>query len=181
MGLDAVMIVIEIEQTFGIKITDAEAVGLRTPNLLASFVADRVQALPDEVCSTQQTYYRLRRGFQSALPALATDLGLNTRLDELLDREQWPVVWSSVRSSANAPEWPASVSWPAWWNLRAGPKTIRDLVWHIAVELTPRRGQAPPRWTRQQVEHTVRRIILEESGVGPDLDGEKSFPDLGIE
>jgi len=181
VGLDAVMIVIEIEQTFGIKITDAEAVGLRTPQLLSRFVADRVQALPDEFCSTQQTYYRLRQGFRAALPTLATDVRLSTRLDELLDREQWPKVWTAVRSAANAPEWPTSVAWPTWRNLRTGPKTIRDLVWHIALALTPHRGEAPPRWTRQQVEHTVRRIVLEESGVGPDYDDEKSFPDLGID
>ena len=112
MGLDAVMIVIEIEQTFGIKITDAEAVGLRSPKLLSNFVADRVQALPEEVCRTQQTYYRLRQGFRAALPSLATDIGLTTRLDELLDREQWPTVWSAVRSAANAPEWPARINWP---------------------------------------------------------------------
>src|SRR5262245_54493377 len=122
MGLDAVMIVIEIEQTFGIKITDAEAVGLRTPNLLSKFVADRVQALPDEFCTTQQTYYRLRKGFRAALPALATDVSLKTRLDELLDRERWPKVWSTVRSAALALEWPVSVAWPTWWNLRTGPK-----------------------------------------------------------
>ena len=75
MGLDAVMIVISVED-FGIKITDPEAVTLRTPDQLAAFVADRVQAVPDDLCITQQTYYRLRRGFRLAIPALATDLRL---------------------------------------------------------------------------------------------------------
>jgi acyl carrier protein len=181
MGLDAVMIVIEIEQTFGIKISDVEAVGLRTPQLLSTFVADRVQALPEEFCRTQQTYYRLRRGFRAALPALGADLRLDTPLKELSDREQWPAVWDAVRAAANASEWPPSVAWPTWRNLNTGPKTIRDLVWHIAIELTPRPGQAPSRWTRQQVEHTIRRIILEESGVEPDYDAQKTFPDLGID
>ncbi len=181
MALDPVMIVIETEQTSGITISDAEAVRLRTPRLLSKFVADRVQALPEEFCSTQQTYYRLRRGFRAVLPTLAADLRLDTPLKELVDREQWPTVWKAVRAAANASEWPTSVSWPTWRNLQTGPRTIRDLVWHIAIELTPRRGHAPPRWTRQQVEHTVRRIILEESGVGPDYDDEKTFPDLGIE
>ena len=181
MGLDSVMIVIETEQVFGIKISDAEASKLRTPRLLSQFVADRVGALPDEFCSTQQTFYCLREAFRVAVPALANDLGLTTRLDQLVTRDQWPKIWSLVRSAANASEWPAQVSWPSWRNLGSGPKTIRDLVWHIALELTPPKGRIPMRWTRQQVEHTVRRILLEEAGVGPDYDADRSFGDLGID
>jgi hypothetical protein len=181
MGLDGVMIVMEIEEVFGIQISDAEAVKLRTPRVLTQFVADRVQALPDEFCSTQQTFYRLRQAFRAAIPTLANDISLQTRLDQLVSRDQWPEIWGRVRSAATVPEWPPHVSWPTWRNLRSGPKTIRDLVWHVALALTPAKGKTPVRWTRQQVEHTVRRIVLEESGVGPDYDVDKSFPALGVE
>jgi hypothetical protein len=181
MGLDGVEIVMEIEEVFGITITRAEGRELRTPRLLSEFVASKVQALPDEFCLTQQTFYRLRRAFQTTMPALASDIRLQTRLDQVVHQDQWSSVWSAVRSAANAPEWPLTVAWPTWRNLHSGPKTIRDLVWHIALVLTPPRDQAPARWTRQQVEHTVRRIILEESGVGPDYDSEKQFAELGID
>src|SRR5262245_18808751 len=126
MGLDAVMIVIEVEQTFGIKISDAEAVGLRTPRLLSNFVVDRVQAMADEFCSTQQIFYQLRRGFRAVLPSLAGDVRLATRLDNLVQREHWPATWTAVRSVAGAPEWPMNVEWPSWRNLHDGPKTVRD-------------------------------------------------------
>ncbi len=178
MGLDGVMIVISVEDTFGIKITDPEAVTLRTPDQLAAFVADRVQAVPDDLCITQQTYYRLRRGFRSAIPALAADLRLETRLDQLLHRDQWPHVWAAVRNGAGAAEWPAEVPWPGF--LKIGPRTIRDLVWHLAIALSAPRGQRPTRWSKQQVAHTVRRIILEESGVPPAFDSKRTFADLGI-
>ena len=178
MGLDAVMIVISVEDTFGIKISDPEAVSLRTPDLLAAFVAERVQALPDDLCITQQTYYRLRRGFRMAILALAKDVRLETRLNQLLHRDQWPQVWSAVRNGAGAREWPVEVPWPGL--LGIGPRTIRDLVWHLAIALTPARGQKPERWSKQQVAHTVRRIILEESGVSPAFDSKKTFADLGI-
>ncbi len=181
MGLDGVMIVMSVEDTFGIKITDLEASKLRTPVLLSAFVAKRVQALPDELCITQQIYYRLRRAFRTTIPALAPDVRLESRLDQFLHQDQWAQVWTAVRTAAEAPEWPEQIAWPHLLNLNTGPKTMRDLVWHVAIALTPPRGQRPTRWTKQQVEHTVRRIILEESGVGPALDGRKSFPDLGIE
>ena len=180
MGLDGVMIVMEVEETFGIQIADADARGLRTPHMLSEFVANRVQALPDEFCSTQQIFYRLRRAFRVVIPALLTDIRLNTPLQELVDRDQWSETWSAVRLAADAPDWPTTVPWPSWRSLKTGPKTMRDLVWHLALVLTPARGNAPLRWTRQQVEHTVRRIILEESGVGPTYDDQKSFADLGI-
>jgi len=178
MGLDAVMIVISVEDTFGIKISDPEAASLRTPDQLAAFVAERVQALPDDLCITQQTYYRLRRGFRVAIPALATDLRLETRLDRFLHRDQWPQVWAGVRNAADAPEWPEEVPWSGL--LKIGPRTIRDLVWHLAIALTPPRGERPERWSKQQVAHTVRRIILEESGVSPAFDSKRTFADLGI-
>jgi len=181
MGLDGVMIVMSVEDTFGIKITDLEASKLRTPDQLSAFVAERVQALPDEHCITQQVYYGLRRAFRTAIPALAADVRLESRLDWFLHRDQWQQVWAAVRTAAGIPEWPEQVAWPRLLNLNTGPKTIRDLVWHVAIALTPPRGQRPSRWTKQQVAHTVRRIIQEESGVGPALDGKKSFPDLGIE
>jgi hypothetical protein len=181
MGLDGVMIVMSVEDTFGIKITDLEASKLRTPDQLSAFVAERVQALPDEQCITQQIYYRLRRAFRTAIPALAADVRLESRLDRFLHRDQWPQAWAAVRAAAEVLEWPEQVRWPRLLNLNTGPKTIRDLVWHVAIALTPPRGQRPPRWTKQQVAHAVRRIILEESGVGLALDGKKSFPDLGID
>ena len=178
MGLDSVMIVISVEDSFGIKISDAEAASLRTPDQLAAFVAERVQALPDDFCITQQTYYRLRRGFRRAIPALAADLRLDARFDRFLHRDQWPAVWAAVRNVAAAPEWPDRVPWPGL--LRGGPRTIRDLVWHLAIALTPARGQQPERWSGQQVAYTVRRIILEESGVSPAFDSKRTFADLGI-
>jgi len=179
MGLDTVMIVISVEDAFGMKISDAEAVTLRTPCQLAAFVADRVQALPDESCITQQIYYRLRRGFRAAVPALATDFTLQIPLGEVIHSDQWSRVWTAVREVAGGPSWPRDVPWPRFFN--SGPRTVRDLVWYLATALTPRRGQQPPRWTRQQVEHTVRRIILEESGVPLSFEGARTFSDLGID
>jgi hypothetical protein len=181
MGLDSVMIVISVEDVFGIKITDAEASAIRTPDQLSSFVAERVNALPDDVCITQQTYYRLRRAFRTVLPALATDLRLETRLDHFLHREQWAQVWKAIKAAADASEWPEHVPWPRLLNLNVGPKTIRDLIWHLAIALTPPAVRPPIRWTKQQVAHTVRRIVVEESGVEPAFNSHKSFGELGID
>ncbi len=178
MGLDGVMIVMSVEDTFGIKISDAEAADLRTPDQLAAIVADRVQALPNEQCLTQQTYYRLRRGFHIAIPALASDLRLETPLKDLVHRDQWSRVWRAVREAAEAPEWPAHVPWPEL--LNAAPRTVRELVWHLAIALTPVKGQGPERWTKQQVAHTVRRIIIEESGIPIAFDSKRTFSQLGI-
>jgi hypothetical protein len=130
------------------------------------------------VCVTQQVYYQLRRGFRIAIPALAKDLRLEAKLDRFLHRDQWPQVWTAVRDAAGAAEWPAEVSWPGL--LKGGPRTIRELVWHIAVALTPSRDLKPERWTRQQVAHTVRRIINEESGVSLAFDSKQTFAQLGI-
>jgi acyl carrier protein len=177
MGLDAVEIVIELERTFELKIPDADAVRLVTPALVIDYLAARVGTVPSDGCQTQQLFYRVRRGFQAAVPALAADLGLETRLADVLHKDQWPGVWAAIRAEAGTPDWPKHVRWRTWFGL--GPATVRDLVAHLALETLRREPGAP--WTREQIEWTVRRIIIETSGLESTFSLRKTFAQLGID
>ncbi len=60
MGLETVELVMEIEQRFDIKLSDAEFSRVRTVGELASLVVSRIPRLND-TCPTSRSFYRIRR------------------------------------------------------------------------------------------------------------------------
>ena len=86
MGLDGVEIVMRTEETFGIEIPNEVAARLLTPAALVDYVAANVPLKATEECLSQQTFYRLRRGFRSQLKALSATLELDTPLKEILHK-----------------------------------------------------------------------------------------------
>jgi hypothetical protein len=89
-------------------------------------------------------------------------LGSRYPIADIVHKDQWPRVWTAVRARVGASDWPESVSWPGLF--RDGPKTVRQLLWHLIASLpgpTPTEGGA---WTRSRIEAEVRRIIAEQIG-----------------
>jgi len=163
VGLDGVEIIMRTEETFGIEIPNKIAAQLLTPAALVDFVAANVTMKPTEECLSQQLFYRLRRGFRSQLKALSATFDLDTPLKEILHKDQWPQVWEAIRAEVGQPEWPTSIQWPTFF--RDGPKTVRELIWHIAGALPKPNIAAPEAWTRPRIHAEIRRIVGEQVGV----------------
>ena len=161
MGLDGVQIVMGVEEFFGIAIPNKMAREIRTPGMLVDFIASVVETTPAEVCVSQQVFYRLRRGFKRQIAALATDVDLDTPINDLIHKDQWPKVWSAVRADVGNDDWPLTLPWAGL--LSGGPGTIRELVWRIVEELPMLHSRTEP-WTRAQIEAQVRRIVREVNG-----------------
>jgi hypothetical protein len=160
MGLEAVEIIIETEELFGIAIPDDVASGMGTPADLVAYVVSAVPTFSTSECLTQRLFYRLRRGFRLQLPFESRRFEPDTKIAALLHDDQWPRVWREVRSSVGDPHWPESIPWPGF--LRDGPRTMRQLIWHLAAALPkPAAGEA---WSRQRIEAEVRRIVGEALG-----------------
>jgi acyl carrier protein len=60
MGMETVEIVLEVEETFGISITDHEAELVETVGELETLILSKMPSGGD-VCTTQQTFYEVRR------------------------------------------------------------------------------------------------------------------------
>lgn len=179
MGLDGVEIVMETERAFGIEIPDRDAERTKTPRQFIDYVADRVHALPDEQCVTQRTFYQLRRGFRAALGDPDLNVTLDTELSEFSDKAAWPALWSKMRGSQDDRRWPEVVPWRGFFG--GGPKDVRALVWLVAAEVLRTPGTSSHRWTRAEVEATIREIVMMESGVELAFDARKRFSELGID
>ena len=178
MGLDGVVIIMRTEEAFGIEIPDKIAQQILTPAALVDFVAGNVPLKPTEECLSQQLFYRLRRGFRSQLKALSSTFVLDTPLKEILHKDQWPQIWQAVRAEVGQPEWPASIPWPGL--LSGGPKTIRELIWHVAGALPKPNTAAGEAWTRPRIQAEIRRIVGEQVGAWDYSLRDRFVDDIGI-
>jgi acyl carrier protein len=178
MGLDAVEIVMRTEETFGIEIPDKVAARILTPAALIDFVAANVPLKPTDECLSQQLFYRLRRGFRSQLKALSSRFDLDTPLKELLHKDQWAQVWEAVRREVGQPGWPASIPWPGL--LSGGPKTVRELIWHVAAALPKPDIAAGEAWTRPRTHAEIRRIVGEQVGAWDYSLKARFVDDIGV-
>lgn len=111
MGLDAVELVIAIEETFGIDLPDADVANLTTPRKLIDYVCARVGATGREHCASQRSFYRVRRILASAMNVSARAIRPGTHLDALLPRTNRKTLWSrvarelGVRRKLTRPRW----------------------------------------------------------------------------
>jgi len=61
MGLDAIELVLDCEETFGISIPDLAAAQCHTPKDLTDYIYSRIQKLNDQKCLSQIGFYQIRR------------------------------------------------------------------------------------------------------------------------
>jgi hypothetical protein len=108
-------------------------------------------------CITQQLFYRLLRGFRTQIPALFAAFQPDTKLRDVVSKDEWPDLWRNIRVAVGDANWPDQVPWPGWF--RDGPKTVRQLIWQLMASLPlPAQGEL---WPRVRIEAEVRRILAE--------------------
>jgi|ERR1043166_2818332 acyl carrier protein len=157
MGLEGVELVVAIEETFAIDISDAAAAAMLTPADVIEFIVAHVPTSTPVDCLTQQTFFRLRKGFRRTLSKPIGKFDLDTELADWFHKDQWPEAWRGIRAAATDHCWPESIPWPGF--LRDGPRTVRQLIWHLVASL-PKPATGEP-WSQVKIEAEVRRIIYE--------------------
>jgi hypothetical protein len=64
MGLDSVQLVMDIEDTFNIRIPDKECEQINTVEDFSNIVKKYIVLYPNSTCLTQHAFYKLRRSFE---------------------------------------------------------------------------------------------------------------------
>jgi hypothetical protein len=194
MGLEAVEIVLEWEDVFGIAIPDAAAAVMVTPRHAIDWIAGRLDARPSSTCRTRRAFHRIRAALRDELGIPRGAIRPAARMDDLLPEGVAAERWAAVRERIGRGWRPSRVGWagdvvsalagsprsPRYRGARR-EQTVADEARNVAAydpTLFPAPGE---RWTREAVALTVRRIILEETGIGGFRDGDRFVEDMGID
>ena len=113
MGLDGVELVMAVEETFGISISDADAGSLVTPGMLIDCVAGKLKLADQAVCQSQRAFYLLRRAFMAEFGLMRQQVTLDTPLCTVFPLGDIVAVWIRIKEKVQARSWP-SLSRPTW-------------------------------------------------------------------
>jgi len=88
MGMDGVEILMEVEEAFGVEISDAEAERMETPRDLIDCVMQRLGTTATATCLTQRAFHLVRRALMRQLPVTRKQVRPTERMAALVPKEQ---------------------------------------------------------------------------------------------
>lgn len=109
MGLDSVELAMAFEETFGVTISDAEAVKCETPADVIALVLGKIQTSGTKGCLSQRGFYVLRRALTEELGIDRRAVTLDTAVRSLSSGKSDPELWESLKSATKARRWPSLV------------------------------------------------------------------------
>ncbi|MDP1823525.1 MAG: acyl carrier protein [Archangium sp.] len=110
MGLDAVELIMTVEERFGIDIPDAEARHLDTPRKLIDCVSAKVRG-DERRCVSQRSFYRVRRVLVAATGLERSEVSPRTTLESIIPRAQRRSLWPKLAGLLGAKR---ELQRPAW-------------------------------------------------------------------
>ena len=97
MGLDTVELVMDVEESFAITITDANAQDIITVGDLYEAVMSQTKLAPAGTCLSAATFYDVKRALRKL--GIAERFGPSTRLDDILPRSDRRLFWLNLTNS----------------------------------------------------------------------------------
>lgn len=139
MGLDAVEIIIETEEAFGITIADDEAEKLFKVRDLYNLVLSKIDTSP--ACASSIAFYRVRQAMVESLGVSRRSVRPSTRLESLLPQKNRREAWKQVEDAAKLtlPRLQYTAQWKSRF-IAAGliSATLAILmVWRLVTFLSP--------------------------------------------
>jgi len=174
MGLDSVEIVMGWEESFGISISDDEAVTLRTPSLAINLIANKlgVGEESQRPCLTLRAFHRLRHSIMSAASVTRESVRPEARLKALISTDRR--TWDEVRAKCGM----ASLPNPGWLFL---PRTVDDLTGWAVVHATKELKGPGESWTRSEIRNVVHAVVADVTGAKEFDDDDDFIHDIGID
>lgn len=126
MGLDGVELIMAVEETFGVAISDADAATLTTPRRLIDCVLGKLRLNECAACSSQRAFYLLRRAFVQEFGVARRAFSLDTPLTAFFPAGgDIRPVWERLRERVQVRRWPV-LRRPLW--MSAGITVLSLLV-----------------------------------------------------
>jgi hypothetical protein len=113
VGLDAVEIVMEVEEVFDIRLEDAEVQKISTPRDMIEVVMGKVTQADAEACLTQRAFNLLRAALLLQLPLKRRDITPQARMADLVPRTHRKILLECLRAELETLSMPNLVR-PKW-------------------------------------------------------------------
>ena len=97
MGLDSVEIILQIEESFNISVSDEEAASVRTVGQMYELILSKIRTIPD--CMSSKTFYELRRSLTRILGIPRRSIRPATVLEEFFPLQGRRVLWQKFSDS----------------------------------------------------------------------------------
>lgn len=115
MELDAVELVIVIEDEFQIVLSDEEAFKCETPNLLTDLVYSKLIKSDSGVCPSMHGFYIVRKILREQLDHSREQIKPETKLTDLIDKKDRALHWNRLLSTiSNGETIHAPLQKPRW-------------------------------------------------------------------
>ena len=112
MGLDAVEILMAVEDAFDVRLEDVEAEKIRTPGDLIGVVMQKVARADVSVCLTQRAFNLLRQALLRHLPLKRRDVAPSVRLANLVPKTNRATLLENLAAELKTGPLPALVRPP---------------------------------------------------------------------
>ncbi len=136
MGLDAVEIVMAVEERFGIAITDAEATACTTPGLLVDLVMEKLPQGDAGSCASRRAFHLLRSALAETTETPRETIRPDSALPLPRDLDDATEFWERLRESVGAKTWPDLVR----------PRWMTCAIWTVALLAGFATALADPSW-----------------------------------
>jgi len=98
MGLDAVELILSIEERFGIEVSDEEAANILAVGQMQNLILSKLNISDEETCLTQQAFHLIRKTAMTAFGVSRKALKPDTLLDSFMPRETRKEDWLRLQS-----------------------------------------------------------------------------------
>jgi hypothetical protein len=186
VGLDIVEFIMEIQETFGINISDPHAQQLNTPRRCIDYVCAHVPHSSDDFCMSQRAFYQLRRVLMQKTNLPRSCFQPNTNVMGVLPEEGRDETWSTIGTAlgANKRWWPELPVW-RWFPRQVWfPRNLRALVKLLVVHYPPAVfATEPVPGTRAHITRMIYALIRDNFAVDMSQysDDARFTEDMGIE
>ena len=97
MGLDGVELLMEIEESFGVEISDLEACNALTVDQLYQLVYQKCQTQTHDSCPTRKAFYQLRKILSDNLKINKHEIRPKTKTETITKIVKTKDIWNCLR------------------------------------------------------------------------------------
>jgi acyl carrier protein len=106
MGLDYLELILETEESFGVRLRDEDLAKAVTPQALGDLVYEQLEKTNEELCQSQKAFYILRNALMKKYGLKRNGITPEYNLSGIIPAENQKEHWLKIKELVKARRWP---------------------------------------------------------------------------